>query len=136
MVTECVHIAYRWLDCADCAENGDVCDVMVCADCGADMPVSGVWEYGERYNDAGEWNPRLVFDSVTGEYVEPEGMPMVVDYDDQCYCALCDEDGYCPCDTCDDPRPSWRLTARGKIVVVTGFVLVLGFVGWIEGIGL
>jgi hypothetical protein len=29
-----------------------------------------------------------------------------------------------------------RLTARGSVVVVLGFVLVLGFVGWIEGMGL
>jgi hypothetical protein len=27
-----------------------------------------------------------------------------------------------------------RLTARGSVVVVLGFVLVLGFVGWIEGL--
>jgi hypothetical protein len=59
-----------------------------------------------------------------------------LDYDAQCYCALCDAEGYCPCDICDDPRPSWRLTTRGKLVMVAGFVLLLGFVGWMEGLGL
>jgi hypothetical protein len=30
------------------------------------------WEYGERYNSAGEWNPRLAYCERTGEYVEPD----------------------------------------------------------------
>jgi len=29
-----------------------------------------------------------------------------------------------------------RFTTRGNVVLVTGFVLVLGFVGWIERLGL
>ncbi len=32
------------------------------------------WEYGERYNANGEWNPRLVLSDKTGEYVEPEDL--------------------------------------------------------------
>ena len=30
------------------------------------------WEYGERYNSAGEWNPRLAYCERLGEYVEPD----------------------------------------------------------------
>ena len=37
-----------------------------------DKEIEVDWEYGERYNAAGEWNPRLVYSEKTGEYVEPE----------------------------------------------------------------
>jgi hypothetical protein len=30
------------------------------------------WEYGQRYNEQGEWNPRLVACDFCGEYYEPE----------------------------------------------------------------
>lgn len=30
------------------------------------------WEYGQRYNEQGEWNPRLVMCDFCGEYYEPE----------------------------------------------------------------
>lgn len=32
-----------------------------------------------------------------------------------------------------DRRP-WKLTPFGNVVVVTGFIMVLGIVGWIEGL--
>jgi len=35
-VSECCKAVVRWLDCADCALRGEVCEVKVCADCGAD----------------------------------------------------------------------------------------------------
>ena len=37
-----------------------------------DIEIEVDWEYGERYNAAGEWNPRLVYSEKTGEYVEPD----------------------------------------------------------------
>jgi hypothetical protein len=45
------------------------------------------WEYGERYNVYGEWNPRLVYSEVKGEYVEP----------DQLECEGCNAEPYEPC---------------------------------------
>jgi hypothetical protein len=39
MQTECLHSDYRWLDCADCDERGEECDVLVCVDCGADRGI-------------------------------------------------------------------------------------------------
>ena len=37
-----------------------------------DIEIEVDWEYGQRYNAAGEWNPRLVYSEKTGEYVEPD----------------------------------------------------------------
>jgi hypothetical protein len=56
-----------------------------------------------------------------------------LDYDAQCYCDLCDEHGYCACDVCDEPEPL-QLTQRGKTLAITGFLVALGFAGWIEGL--
>ena len=36
------------------------------------MNTSTEWEYGERYNSLGEWNPRLIYSDLRGEYVEPD----------------------------------------------------------------
>lgn len=30
------------------------------------------WNYGERYNSAGEFNPRLIACFICGTYTEPE----------------------------------------------------------------
>ena len=68
-----------------------------------------MWAHGERYNDDGEWNPRLIYDEDSGEYMEPEDMPTVND------------------------KPI-RLTPLGNIVVVLGIFIVLAIAGWIEGL--
>lgn len=33
----CEHKSWRWLDCIACKEANQVCDVMVCIDCGEEM---------------------------------------------------------------------------------------------------
>lgn len=33
----CCKADYRWLDCADCEERGEVCQAQVCTECGADI---------------------------------------------------------------------------------------------------
>lgn len=35
---------------------------------------AGEWHYGERYNSAGEWNPRLVACFICEEYREPDAL--------------------------------------------------------------
>lgn len=48
----------------------------VCLTCGHLCECSeDDWVYGQRYNAAGEWNPRLILDESTGEYVEPDELP-------------------------------------------------------------
>jgi hypothetical protein len=34
------------------------------------------WKFGQRYNDLGEWNPRLILCDKCGEYQEPEGIEL------------------------------------------------------------
>ena len=34
-VDECQHAAWRWLDCEACRDNGEICDVKVCVECGS-----------------------------------------------------------------------------------------------------
>jgi hypothetical protein len=36
------------------------------------MPSEIDWEYGQKYNDEGEFNPRLVACNYCGEYYEPD----------------------------------------------------------------
>ena len=33
----CVNSAWRWLDCAECKEAGETCQMQVCVDCGAEV---------------------------------------------------------------------------------------------------
>jgi hypothetical protein len=35
-LSECCNAAVRWLDCAACHDAGQVCDVLVCVECGKD----------------------------------------------------------------------------------------------------
>jgi hypothetical protein len=37
------------------------------------------WEYGQRYNAQGEWNPRLILDERTQQYVEPDELGCTCD---------------------------------------------------------
>lgn len=34
--------------------------------------MTGGWEFAQRYNDEGEWNPRLILCDRCQEYQEPE----------------------------------------------------------------
>ena len=34
---DCVNSAWRWLDCAECKEAGETCQMQVCVDCGAEV---------------------------------------------------------------------------------------------------
>jgi hypothetical protein len=69
-----------------------------------------MWAHGERYNEHGEWIPRLVLDEMTGQYLEPEDMPVV------------------------DDRPI-RFTRRGKLMVAFVVACIVLLVGYVESVG-
>ena len=37
--SECCEAVVHWLDCDECSQAGETCEVIVCAECGVDIDV-------------------------------------------------------------------------------------------------
>ena len=47
------------------------------------------WEYKQRYNERGEFNPRLIACETCGEYQEPEEMTKIDGFSGRFVCEIC-----------------------------------------------